>query len=62
MTNAVSGGFVTGAILARNSGPMAMAGGGAAFAAFSGVIDWWLTSPPAESVYLVISFCSKLTI
>ncbi|EIW72794.1 hypothetical protein TREMEDRAFT_25751 [Tremella mesenterica DSM 1558] len=50
LTNAVSAGFVTGAILARNSGPVAMAGGGAAFAGFSAVIDWWLRRPPAEEI------------
>ncbi|GFZ43550.1 Mitochondrial import inner membrane translocase subunit tim22 [Saitozyma sp. JCM 24511] len=48
ITNAVAGGFLAGAVLARHSGPVAMAGGGAAFAAFSGVIDWWLRRPAAE--------------
>lgn len=46
--NGVSAGFLTGAILARNAGPTAMLGGGVAFAAFSGAIDWWLRSAPAE--------------
>jgi import inner membrane translocase subunit TIM22 len=54
ITNAVSGGFVTGAILARHSGTMAALGGGAAFAAFSGVIDWWLRSPPSECVSFLL--------
>lgn len=48
ITNAVSAGFFAGALLARQSGIKAMVGGGAAFAAFSGVIDWWLRSPPTE--------------
>lgn len=50
MTNAVSAGFVAGAVLARHSGPTAMVGGGAAFAAFSAVIDWWLRRAPAEEI------------
>lgn len=37
--NSVSAGFVAGGVLARNSGPKAMVGGGLAFAAFSTVID-----------------------
>lgn len=37
--NSVSAGFVSGGILARNSGPKAVVGGGLAFAAFSAVID-----------------------
>lgn len=39
---------MTGMILARTSGPLSMLGGGAAFAAFSGAIDYWLRSPPKE--------------
>ncbi|KAH8830071.1 Tim17/Tim22/Tim23/Pmp24 family-domain-containing protein [Flagelloscypha sp. PMI_526] len=37
--NSVSAGFVAGGVLARNSGPKAMLGGGLAFAAFSAAID-----------------------
>ncbi|KAF9485982.1 Tim17-domain-containing protein [Pholiota conissans] len=37
--NSVSAGFVSGGILARNSGPKAVVGGGLAFAAFSAAID-----------------------
>jgi hypothetical protein len=37
--NSMSAGFVAGGILARNSGPKAMIGGGLAFSAFSTVID-----------------------
>ncbi|KAL0252543.1 mitochondrial import inner membrane translocase subunit TIM22 [Cryptococcus tetragattii IND107] len=48
--NGVSAGFLTGAILARNAGPTAMLGGGVAFAAFSGAIDWWLRSAPADEI------------
>ncbi|KAH7106596.1 mitochondrial import inner membrane translocase subunit TIM22 [Auriculariales sp. MPI-PUGE-AT-0066] len=42
MTNPIAAGFVTGAILARNSGPQAAVGGGFAFAAFSGAIDLFM--------------------
>lgn len=42
ITNAVTAGFISGAILARNSGPRAAAGGGLAFAAFSGAIDLFM--------------------
>ncbi|OCF55399.1 mitochondrial import inner membrane translocase subunit TIM22 [Kwoniella sp. B9012] len=48
ITNAVSAGFLSGAILARNSGLKAAMGGGLAFAAFSGAIDWYLRKEPAE--------------
>lgn len=44
----MSGGFLSGAILARNAGPQAMVGGGLAFAGFSAAIDWWLRKEPAE--------------
>jgi len=37
--NSVSAGFVSGGILARNSGPKAVITGGLAFAAFSAAID-----------------------
>ncbi|KAK8865979.1 mitochondrial import inner membrane translocase subunit TIM22 [Kwoniella newhampshirensis] len=46
--NGVAGGFFTGAILARNAGPVAMLGGGAAFAVFSGAIDMYMRSAPSE--------------
>ncbi|KAI0061213.1 Tim17-domain-containing protein [Artomyces pyxidatus] len=42
MVNPVAAGFVAGGILARNSGPKAVLGGGLAFAAFSAVIDLFL--------------------
>ncbi|KAG8697559.1 Mitochondrial import inner membrane translocase subunit tim22, partial [Ceratobasidium sp. 395] len=42
ITNAVSAGFISGAVLARNSGPRAAAAGGLAFAAFSGAIDLFI--------------------
>ena len=48
MVNPIAGGFVTGAILARNSGPKAAFGGGLAFAAFSAVIDLFLRRETAE--------------
>ncbi|KAK4689721.1 hypothetical protein P7C73_g376, partial [Tremellales sp. Uapishka_1] len=48
ITNAVSAGFLAGAILAFRSGPKAMIGGGAAFAGFSGAIDWYMRKPPTE--------------
>lgn len=37
--NPVYAGFLAGGVLARNSGPKAIVGGGIAFAAFSGAID-----------------------
>lgn len=42
MVNPVAGGFVTGAILARNSGPQAIMAGGIGFAAFSAAIDLYM--------------------
>ncbi|CDO78026.1 hypothetical protein BN946_scf184907.g16 [Trametes cinnabarina] len=42
MVNPVLAGFVAGGILARNSGPKAVVGGGLAFAAFSAAIDLFL--------------------
>ncbi|KAH9889443.1 mitochondrial import inner membrane translocase subunit TIM22 [Cubamyces lactineus] len=42
MVNPVAAGFVAGGILARNSGPKAVVGGGLAFAAFSAAIDLFL--------------------
>ncbi|KAA1470392.1 Tim17-domain-containing protein [Dentipellis sp. KUC8613] len=42
MVNPVAAGFVAGGILARNSGPRAVLGGGLAFAAFSAAIDLFL--------------------
>lgn len=46
--NAVGAGFISGALLARHSGPQAILGGGAAFAGFSAAIDLWLRAEPAE--------------
>ncbi|KAH9942178.1 mitochondrial import inner membrane translocase subunit TIM22 [Epithele typhae] len=40
--NSLGAGFLTGGVLARNSGPRAAVGGGIAFAAFSGAIDLFL--------------------
>jgi len=40
--NAISAGLFSGAVLARKSGPKAMLGGAAAFAAFSAAIDMFL--------------------
>jgi import inner membrane translocase subunit TIM22 len=48
MVNPVAAGFLSGAVLARHSGPTAMLGGGAAFAAFSAAIDLYLRKAPAE--------------
>ncbi|KAI0315171.1 Tim17/Tim22/Tim23/Pmp24 family-domain-containing protein [Amylostereum chailletii] len=42
MVNPVAAGFVAGGVLARNSGPRAVLGGGLAFAAFSAAIDLFL--------------------
>lgn len=48
MTNAVAAGFVSGGILARNSGPKAVLGGAMAFAAFSAAIDLFIRRETAE--------------
>ena len=48
MTNGVLGGFVTGGILARASGPKAAMGGGLAFAAFSAAIEMFLRRETPE--------------
>lgn len=48
ITNAVAAGFVTGGILARNSGPTAALGGGLAFAAFSAAIDLFMRRETPE--------------
>ena len=48
MVNPVAAGFVAGGILARNSGPKAVLGGGAAFAAFSAAIDLFLRRESSE--------------
>ena len=48
MTNGVLGGFVTGGILARASGPKAAVGGGLAFAAFSAAIEMFLRRETPE--------------
>ncbi|QRV83971.1 mitochondrial import inner membrane translocase subunit TIM17 [Ceratobasidium sp. AG-Ba] len=48
ITNAVSAGFLSGAVLARNSGPRAAAAGGLAFAAFSGAIDLFIRRETAD--------------
>lgn len=44
----MASGFVAGGVLARNSGPKAMLGGGLAFAAFSTAIDLFMRREPAE--------------
>lgn len=43
--NGTAAGCLTGGILARSGGPTAVAGGCAAFAAFSAAIDTWLRMP-----------------
>lgn len=45
MYNGTAAGCLTGGILARGGGPTAVAGGCAAFAAFSAAIDAWLRAP-----------------
>ena len=52
MVNPVAAGFVAGGILARNSGPKAVLGGGLAFAAFSAAIDLFLRRETPECVCL----------
>jgi hypothetical protein len=51
MVNPVAGGFVTGAILARNAGPRAAFGGGMAFCAFSTAIELFMRRETPEYVY-----------
>lgn len=46
--NGVAAGCLSGAILARNAGPQAMAGGCVAFAAFSAAIDAYMRQPADE--------------
>ncbi|KZP10672.1 Tim17-domain-containing protein [Athelia psychrophila] len=48
MYNSVGAGFFAGGVLARNSGPKAVLGGGLAFAAFSAAIDLFLRREPAD--------------
>ncbi|KAK8058677.1 mitochondrial import inner membrane translocase subunit tim-22 [Apiospora phragmitis] len=48
LANGVAAGCLTGGILARSGGPMAMGGGCAAFAAFSLAIDAYMRSPGEE--------------
>ena len=52
MVNPVVAGFIAGGILARNSGPKAALGGGAAFAAFSAAIDLFIRRESSEYVRL----------
>ncbi|KAI0108650.1 Tim17/Tim22/Tim23/Pmp24 family-domain-containing protein [Nemania sp. FL0031] len=48
LANGTAAGCLTGGILARSGGPTAVAGGCAAFAAFSAAIDVWLRQPKDE--------------
>ncbi|KAI0119319.1 mitochondrial import inner membrane translocase, subunit Tim17/22 [Daldinia grandis] len=48
MYNGTAAGCLTGGILARGGGPTAVAGGCAAFAAFSAAIDVWIRSPKED--------------
>ncbi|KAL3957425.1 hypothetical protein ACCO45_008003 [Purpureocillium lilacinum] len=48
LANGVAAGCLTGAILAKNTGPTGMAGGCAAFAAFSAAIDAWMRQPKED--------------
>lgn len=48
MVNGAAAGCLTGGILARSGGPTAVAGGCAAFAAFSTAIDVWLRQPKED--------------
>ncbi|KAL2118412.1 hypothetical protein VTJ04DRAFT_8072 [Mycothermus thermophilus] len=48
LANGVAAGCATGAILARNGGPQAMAVGCAGFAAFSAAIDAWMRMPKED--------------
>lgn len=48
MVNPIAAGFVAGGVLARNSGPKAVLGGGLAFATFSAAIDLFIRREPPE--------------
>lgn len=48
ITNGTAAGCITGAFLARNAGPQAMAVGCAGFAAFSTAIDYYMKSPSED--------------
>ncbi|KAI1814770.1 Tim17/Tim22/Tim23/Pmp24 family-domain-containing protein [Poronia punctata] len=48
LANGVAAGCLTGGLLARNGGPTAVAGGCAAFAAFSAAIDTYMRQPSEE--------------
>lgn len=48
LANGVAAGCLSGGILARNGGPMAVGGGCAAFAAFSAAIDAYMRQPKEE--------------
>lgn len=48
LANGVAAGCLTGGLLARAGGPMAMGGGCAAFAAFSAAIDAYMRTPNDE--------------
>ncbi|SPN97239.1 probable Tim22, subunit of the Tim22-complex [Cephalotrichum gorgonifer] len=48
LANGAISGCITGAVLARNAGPQAAAGGCAAFAAFGLAIDAWMRQPKDE--------------
>jgi import inner membrane translocase subunit TIM22 len=51
--NGITAGGITGAFLARRSGPTGVALGAAGFAAFSGAIDWYMRGPENERRYPV---------
>ena len=55
MVNPVAAGFIAGGVLARNSGPKAVLGGGLAFAAFSAAIDLFLRRETPEYVLILTS-------
>lgn len=48
LVNGAAAGCLAGGILARSAGPQAMAGGCAAFAAFSTAIDAYMRQPPKD--------------
>ncbi|KAL9055732.1 MAG: hypothetical protein Q9162_003368 [Coniocarpon cinnabarinum] len=50
LSNGVAAGCITGGILARKSGPQAVALGCGGFAAFSAAIDWYMRQPSDTGV------------
>ena len=62
MTNGIAGGFVTGGVLARASGPRGALMGAAGFAMFSGAIEMFLRRETREYVHFIPPYDTHLTL